>query len=345
MVALLQPKSTSYSLNYDFKRHKFVESVEPRQSHTDGYDVDPREFDLGNGSRRSRTDQHFGEPIVRIEDVSYCYSGGEKAIDGLNLVVRAGEVHALIGPSGAGKTTTTKLVNGLIAPSQGRVWVGDEEITGNTDIRKLASKVATVFENPDVMISERYVKDEIAFPLKQRQHQGGWFSRQKCYDDNYIDNQVSQTCKMVGINEELLDRDPILLPYGQRKLVTIAEALTLNPEVLLLDEPIIGLGASARHTIRHTIQQVSEQGKAVLLVSNDIDFVAEVADTVTILNQGKVVVQDALHTVFNEDNWQRLGELNIYPPRSTQLARRFGKYALSCDELVSALSSQSGGDR
>lgn len=294
-----------------------------------------------DGNKRSHTSKQFGKPIVRIEDVTYCYSKGTKAIEDINIIIHAGEVHALLGSSGAGKSTTTKLVNGLIAPSEGKVWVCDEEITKNTDIGDLALKVATVFQSPDVVISERTVKEEIAFPLKQRQYQRkGWFSRQKCYDDDYIENQVSHSCELVGIDENLLDRDPTLLPYGQRKLITIAEALTLDPQVLLLDEPIIGLEASARHKIKQAIDQFSQQGKAVLLVSNDIDFVAEVADTVTILDRGRVLMQGALHEVFRKDNWQRLDQMQIYPPRSTQLAHRFGKNALSCDELVSALSSR-----
>ncbi|MFB2935112.1 ABC transporter ATP-binding protein [Aerosakkonemataceae cyanobacterium BLCC-F154] len=290
---------------------------------------------------KSHTSKQFGRAIVRIENASFCYSKRTQAIEDINIIIRAGEVHALLGSSGAGKTTTTKLVNGSIAPSEGKVWVCDEEITKDTDIGDLALKVATVFQSPDVVISERSVKEEIAFPLKQRQYQRkGWFSKQKCYDDDYIENQVSRSCELVGIDQNLLDRDPTLLPYGQRKLVTIAEALTLDPQVLLLDEPIIGLGASARHKIKEAIEQFSQQGKAVLLVSNDVDFVAEVADTVTILHRGRILMQGALQEVFTEDNWQRLGQMHIYPPRSTQLAHRFGKNALSCDELVWVLSSR-----
>lgn len=307
------------------------------------------ESDEGNGKglrgaqyqKRWQAKDNFGEPLVRIEDLTYCYSDETKVLENLNITICAGEVHALMGPSGAGKTTTIKLVNGLMVPSKGKTWVCDDEITKDTHVGELALKVATVFQNPDDAISERTVKEEIAFPLKQRQYQRmSWFSKQKCYDDDHIENRVSHACELVGIDEELLDRDPTLLPYGQRKLVTIAEALTLDPKVLLLDEPIIGLGASSRHKIRQTIRQFAEEGKAVLLVSNDVDFVAEVADTVTILERGRVLMQGSLHEVFAEDNWDRLGELHMYPPRTTQLAQRFGTNALSCDELVSNLSSR-----
>ncbi|MEW5859938.1 MAG: ATP-binding cassette domain-containing protein [Cyanobacteriota bacterium] len=312
-----------------------------RFSHPVARAVGLREYVEDSDRKRVQTQNNFGQPLVRIENVTYCYSDKTKVLEDLKITIREGEVHALIGPSGAGKSTIINLVNGLLQPSKGKVWVCDDEITKETEVGDLALKVATVFQNPDVVISERTVKDEIAFPLQQRQYQRtSWFSRQKCYDDDHIENRVSHACELVGIGEELLDRDPTLLPLGQRKLVTIAEALTLDPKVLLLDEPIIGLGASARRKIRQTIRQFSQEGKAVLLVSNDVDFVAEVADTVTILDRGRVLMQGSLREVFAEDNWERLGELHIYPPRTTQLAQRFGTNALSCDELVSTLSSR-----
>ncbi|MEW5858531.1 MAG: ATP-binding cassette domain-containing protein [Cyanobacteriota bacterium] len=312
-----------------------------RFSHPIARAVGLREYVEESNDKGVQAENNFGQPLVRIEDVTYCYSDKTKVLEDLNIKICAGEVHALMGPSGAGKSTAIKLVNGLLQPSKGKVSVCDDEITKDTEVGDLALKVATVFQNPDVVISERTVKDEIAFPLQQRQYQRtSWFSKQKCYDDDHIENRVSHACELVGIDDDLLDRDPTLLPLGQRKLVTIAEALTLDPKVLLLDEPIIGLGASSRHKIRQTIRQFSQEGKAVLLVSNDVDFVAEVADTVTILERGRVLMQGSLHEVFAEDNWDRLGELHMYPPRTTQLAQRYGTKALSCDELVSNLSSR-----
>jgi energy-coupling factor transporter ATP-binding protein EcfA2 len=311
-----------------------------RFSHPIARAVGLREYVEESNDKGVQAENNVSQPLVRIEDVTYGYSDETKVLDNLNITICAGEVHALMGASGAGKTTTIKLVNGLLQSSKGKVSVCDDEITKDTEVGDLALKVATVFQNPDDAISERTVKEEIAFPLQQRQYQRtSWFSKQKCYDDDHIENRVSHACKLVGIDDDLLDRDPTLLPYGQRKLVTIAEALTLDPKVLLLDEPIIGLGASSRHKIRQTIRQFAEEGKAVLLVSNDVDFVAEVADTVTILERGRALMQGSLHEVFAEDNWERLGELHMYPPRTTQLAQRYGTKALSCDELVSNLSS------
>ncbi len=295
----------------------------------------PQDF---NGSS-SRTQNNFGQPLVCMEGVTFCYSENNKALTDMNLTLREGEVHALIGASGAGKTTTVKLINGLLKPSSGKVLVCDQ-YTSARNATELAWKVGTVFQNPDEVISERTTKDEIAFPLKQRQYEStGWFSKQKRYEDNQIEDWVREACDLAGIDQDLFDCDPTLLPRGLRKLVTIAEALVLDPAVLLLDEPSADLGAKDIRKLKQTIVKLSEKGKAVLLVSNDVNLVAEVADTVTVLNEGRIVFQDSWHEVFAQKNWDRLSELHLCPPRAAHLAQRFGITALSCEELVSKLSS------
>jgi len=285
--------------------------------------------------------RNFGNPVVCMEDVKFCYSDdGPKVLEDFNITIHEGEVHAIVGHSGVGKTTVVKHIAGLVKPNEGRVTVCNTD-TGEKSVPELALMVGTVLQNPDDQISEKTVKDEISFPLKQRQYErNGWFSKHKRYDDDYIEDQVSHACELVGIEEDLLDEDPFLLPRGQRKLVTIAEALVVDPKVLLLDEPTIGLGAKSCQKIKQALASLREQGKAVLLVSNNIDFVAEVADTVTVLEQGRIVLQGSVHQVFAKDNWDQLSKLHINPPQAAQLARRLNVKALTCDELVSQLSSK-----
>lgn len=284
---------------------------------------------------------NFGAPLVYMENVIFCYSDdGPRVLKDASITIRAGEVHAIVGRNGAGKTTIVKHIAGLVKPNKGKVTVCGTD-TREKSVPELGLMVGTVLQNPDDQISEKTVKDEISFPLKQRQYdRHGWFSKQKRYDDEYIEERVSQVCKLVGIEEEMLDEDPFLLPRGQRKLVTIAAALVVDPKVLLLDEPTIGLGATADRKIKQAIASLREQGKAVLLVSNNENFIAETADTVTILEQGQIVIQSSVRQVFAEDNWARLAELHIQPPQVAQLARRLNLKALTCAELVSQLSSR-----
>lgn len=281
----------------------------------------------------------FSQPRVCIENLKYRYSDATEALENVNITVHVGELHAVVGPSGAGKTTLIKHIAGLLQPSEGRVTVCDID-TRDQSVPDLALSVGTVLQNPDEQISEKTVKDEIGFPLKQRQYKRtSWFSKYKRYDDNHIEAQVSHACELVGIDSELLDQDPLLLPRGQRKLITIAQALVVEPEVLLLDEPTVGLGAASRHQIGQAIARLCKQGKAVLLVSNNIDFVANIADTVTVLDRGQVVLQGSVQKVFAQANWQQLSSLHLHPPHAAQLAQQLGIHALTGDELVAKLSS------
>lgn len=286
----------------------------------------------------SAAKRDFGEPLVCVEDVTFGYSDdGAKVLKDANITIHAGEVHAIVGRNGAGKTTVVKHIAGLVQPNKGKITVCGTD-TQDKSVPDLGLIVGTVLQNPDDQISERTVKDEISFPLKQRQYERhNWFSKQKRYEDDYIEKRTSQVCELVGI-AHLLDEDPFLLPRGQRKLVTIAAALVVDPQVVLLDEPTIGLGATAHQKISQAIASLRAQGKAVLLVSNNDDFVAEIADTVTILEQGRIVLQGSMHEVFAENNWARLSELHIQPPQVAGLARSLHLKALTFAELVSQLS-------
>lgn len=283
----------------------------------------------------------FGDLVVCMKNVTFSYSGdSSKELKDVSISIHEGEVHALVGRSGGGKTTIVKHLAGLVKPNEGKVTVCNVD-TREKSVPELGLIVGTVLQNPDEQLSEKTVKNEIAFPLKQRQYERtGLFSRSKRYDDDYIENQVSQVCELVGIGKDMLDCDPLLLPRGQRKLVTIAEALVVDPKVLLLDEPIIGVGATSRQKIAQMLASLRKQGKAVLLVSHNVNFVTEVADTVTILDQGRIILQGPLQQVFAEEHWSRLSELHIEPPRAALLARHLNVNAWTCDELVSQLSLQ-----
>lgn len=279
-----------------------------------------------------------GQPLVSVEGLTHAYGNqGPQVLKHVNLTIQPGEVHALMGHSGAGKTTLIKHIAGLVTPREGRVTVCGTDVSASS-VPELALTVGTVMQNPDEQLSEQTVRNEIAFPLKHRQHRG-WFDRQKRYDDGWIESRVAEVCELVGIEPDLLEADPILLPRGQRKLVTIATALVVDPSVLLLDEPTIGLGATSMNKIHQTLTTLKQQGKAVLLVSNHVDWLVEIADRITVLQQGNVMLQDPVGEAFAPENWDRLPQLSIKLPQTAQLARRLGRTALTFDQLVAQLSS------
>lgn len=296
--------------------------------------------------KRPEGTANFGKPLLCVEHATFCYENSDaadewersRALEDVSLEIHECEVHAIVGADGAGKTTLARLLAGLSKPQQGQVKVNGAS-THDKKISELAHQVGMTFQNPDEQLSERTIDEEVSFPLKQRRRQrSGWFSKHERYDEKFIRERVSRACELLEINETLRRRDPILLPRGLRKIVVMAEALVLEPSVLILDEPSSGLDARLRRKLKRLIGRLREQSKGVLLIDHDIDLVCEVADTVTVLDQGKVVLQGPTRTVFAETSAATLADLHIPPPRAARLARRFGIDALTSDELIEKLS-------
>lgn len=280
----------------------------------------------------------IGETLVAVDDVSYQYSDGTTALSGVDLAVRAGEVHAIIGGNGAGKTTLSKLLVGLFDPTSGRISI-DGIDTRERKASELAQTVGIALQNPDEQLSEQTVDAEIAFPLQRHRYEKtGLFSKRERYDSSYIEHRVERASELAGIETALLDRDPTLLPRGKRQLVTIAQALALDPPVLVLDEPTVGLDSAARQRIERTIVRLQRMGKAVILIEHDMDFVCAVANTITVLDEGTVALTGPPTEVFTKHNKETLSEWWLRLPRAGQLARRVGVDALTLEELVSGLT-------
>lgn len=287
---------------------------------------------------QTTADGWMGETLVHVDDVGYRYSDGTTALSGVGLAVRAGEVHAIIGGNGAGKTTLGKLLVGLFDPTFGRVSV-DGVDTRERTASELTRTVGIALQNPDEQLSERTVRAEITFALhRHRYERTGLLSKRERYDERYIDSRVDRVSELVGIDPPLLDRDPTLLPRGQRQLVTIAQALAPDPSILILDEPTVGLDSAARQRIERTVCRLQRMGKAVILIEHDMDFVCEVADTVTVLEDGSVALTGPTREVFTKHTKETLSEWWLRLPRAGQLARRIGVDALTFSALVSGLT-------
>jgi energy-coupling factor transporter ATP-binding protein EcfA2 len=277
-----------------------------------------------------------GDPVLSVEDVTFGYSDDETAIDGLDLDLHEGEVHALIGGNGAGKSTLSELLVGLLRPDGGRILV-EGETTDDETVASISESIALSFQNPDEQLSKRTVEKEIRFPLDERRYEStGWFSKRERYDDEYIEERVETACELTGLEDEHREADPTFLPQGGRRLAAIASALAPDPSVAILDEPTAGLDAAGTDRIRKTIEQLRADGKAVVLIGHDIDFVCEVADRVTLLGDGETILRGTPRDVFARENWDILHEQHMRPPRTARLADRIGVDALVVDEFVEA---------
>ena len=274
---------------------------------------------------------------VRVDDADYRYPDGTAAVQQVSLHVAPGEVRAVVGGNGAGKSTLMRMLCGLLRPSSGQVIVAGQD-TRECSPGELARVVGTALQNPDEQITERTVREEIAHPLRLRRfRRRGWLRWERAITDDTIAEAVERARRLVGLPTELMDADPTQLSRGHRKLVAIACALALEPAVLVLDEPRASLDAPARSALRHLLHQLRENGTAVVVVEHDLDLVAEVADSVTLLDGGHVVASGSPRQVFGPSNTEVLTRTSLLPPRAAQVATQLGVEAYSVAELAAQL--------
>jgi energy-coupling factor transport system ATP-binding protein len=214
--------------------------------------------------------------MIEVEDVHFSYPNGVKALKGVSLVIKNGEFVAIMGQNGAGKTTLVKHFNGLLKPSEGKVHVDGVETT-KTSVATLARNAGFVFQNPDHQLFSETVEDEIAFALKN-------FG----FEEEAIEKRITWALNLLGL-AQYRKTSPFLLSGGERKRVALASVLAWNPETLILDEPTIGQDYQQKEKLRQFIVQMQTQGKTVVIVTHDVEFVAECNPRVVLMKEGTIV--------------------------------------------------------
>lgn len=223
-----------------------------------------------------------------VEDVSFEYpSGRGETLSRVNVKFEPGEFVAVMGENGAGKTTLAKHLNGLLRPTSGRVLVDDED-TRKTSVARLARKVGLVFQNPDHLLFSETVRAEVAFAL----HNLG-------YTGKTIESQAEKTLGALDLTR-YADVSPFLLSGGERKRVALAAVLAWEPEYLILDEPTIGQDYLQKERLRNFIVQLNSQGKAVIIITHDVEFVAEAKPRVVLLSKGRVVGEGSAERILSD---------------------------------------------
>jgi energy-coupling factor transport system ATP-binding protein len=214
--------------------------------------------------------------MLTVEDIHFSYASGVEALKGVSLTVKDGEFVAIMGQNGAGKTTLVKQFNGLLKPTKGKVFVDNVDTT-KTSVATLARKVGFVFQNPDHQLFSESVEEEIAFALKN-------FG----YDAATIEGRVSWAVNLLGVSQ-YRKTSPFMLSGGERKRVALASVLAWDPQVLVLDEPTIGQDHQQKENLRQFILQMQTQGKTIIIVTHDVEFVAECNPRVVLMREGKIV--------------------------------------------------------
>jgi ABC-type glutathione transport system ATPase component len=236
------------------------------------------------------------DPIIRLESVSKAYSrpGGQRflALDDVSVEVARGRTHALVGESGSGKTTALRLALGLETVTSGRVVLDGTDITalGWRQTRPLRRTIQLVHQNPYASLDPRFtIGQSIVEPLVSF----------KVGDRRSRAARTAELLDQVSLPASYVDRLPSELSGGQRQRVAIARALALEPELVLLDEPVSALDVSVQEQILQLLTDLQERlGLSYLFISHDLAVVAQVSHTVSVLNRGTVVESGSVAQVF-----------------------------------------------
>lgn len=265
-----------------------------------------------NKKAEAETDEK-NQALLSLQHVSYIYSPGtayEKvALDDVNLSLGKGEIVGLAGHTGSGKSTMIQLLNGLLKPTSGTVTFEGKDIhakgySGNY----LRSKVGMVFQYPEHQMICDTVWEDVAFgPGKQG------LTGEAC------ETRVEEALRFVDLPEKYYQASPLQLSGGQKRRVAIAGVLAMHPEYIILDEPAAGLDAAGKREIFDRIRRMSrEQGIGVLLVSHSMEDLAEYADRIIVLDDGKKILDDRPAQVFAKR--ETLADCGLDVPETVKLA-------------------------
>ena len=199
---------------------------------------------------------------IEVEDLYFSYPSGVEALRGVRLEIESGQKVAIIGQNGSGKTTLVKHLNGLLRPTRGAVRIGDWVTTGRS-VAQLAARVGYVFQNPDDQLFKGAVHDEIRFGPANL----GWPAKQ-------IESQVQAAANLLGLAGRL-EINPYDLSPTWRKRVAMAAVLAMNTPIVVLDEPTTGQDYHSVQELAEILSTLHGQGKTIIAISHDIDFVAE----------------------------------------------------------------------
>ena len=229
----------------------------------------------------------MSEPIVSVRNVNFSYPAGVKAITGVSLDIQKGERVALLGPNGSGKSTLILLIAGLLSPLKGEIRVLGED-TASKSFQKLRQKIGIVFQDPDDQLFNQTVIEDVAYGPKNLR-----------LPEEKIRKRCDHILEDIGISH-LRDRPPHRLSFGEKKKVSLATALVLEPELMLLDEPTANLDLQSRRGLIDLLNELSAEGTTIVVSTHDVEALPELVDRVIIVSHGSVLGEGDIHSVLQD---------------------------------------------
>ncbi|MCL2286312.1 MAG: energy-coupling factor transporter ATPase [Firmicutes bacterium] len=230
---------------------------------------------------------------IELKNLTHIYSPGsvfeKTAFSDVNLTINKGEMVAVIGHTGSGKSTLIQHLNALLKPTSGQVFLNGEDIHADkTNLKSVRQRVGLVFQYPEHQLFESTIYKDVAFgPMRMG------------LSESEIADRVRDALDIVGIDESLYEKSPFEISGGQKRRVAIAGVLAMRPEVLVLDEPTAGLDPAGRDEILAQVKRMhTALGITVILVSHSMDDVARLADRIFVMNKGRLMCDGTPAQVF-----------------------------------------------
>ena len=276
---------------------------------------------------------------ISVQNITHIYNKGLpnefRALDDVSFDIRDGEFVGIIGHTGSGKSTLLMHLNGLLKPDSGTIIVDDTDITRpGTSMVEIRKRVGLVFQYPEYQLFEETVAKDVAFGPAHLD-----------LTEEEIEERVREALDLVGLDyEEVKDKSPFDFSGGQKRRIAIAGVIAMRPQVLILDEPVAGLDPGTHKDILEMIKRIhaADPKNIIILVSHNMNDVAEYADQVLVMNKGKLVMKGNPGEIYSRD--KELMEIGLDIPDLTTLGnhlREAGihvpKDTFTLDSMASAL--------
>jgi len=274
--------------------------------------------------------------LLRVEHLTFGYDRKRPTLQDINFSLQSGGMVALCGRNGSGKTTLARLLMRINQPPRGTVWLGAKDLAG-LEPREIAAEVGYVFQNPDHQFVTDRVWDEVAYGLQVRG-----------FSDQVVQDRVEEMLTIVDL-QRYADRSPFSLSLGERRRLSVATMLVLEPRLLVLDEPTIGQDHERAQQLMQLMSRLRQRyGTTVLMITHDVRLVAEWAERILLLGQGRLLYDGPPHAMFTDT--ALLSEAGLLPPPVFEISRALAEAyplspirpTLSLPNLVSSIAMSRG---
>lgn len=257
---------------------------------------------------------------IKVKNLNYTYSkdlpNQTKALDDVSFGIEKNSILGVAGHTGSGKSTLLQMLNGLLRPDDGEIFIGEDCITEkNFPLVNIRKKVGLVFQYPEYQLFEETVRKDVIYGPKNLGIE----------DEKELEEIARDSISKVGLDYEIIkDRSPFELSGGQKRRVAIAGVIAMKPEVLILDEPTAGLDPESRHELINMIQNIQKNENMILIfVSHNMNDIAKLADKMIVLDRGKIAMEGTPREVFAKKD--ELNSIGLGVPKVTEIMHRISE--------------------